>query len=75
MIATLDISKAVDEHGNVIEPNVDFGNPIFRFADLHFLHEILVADTGRRTPDQFKCDMRPRSPKALSLIQGMDIPL
>ncbi|KAF5310107.1 hypothetical protein D9619_010511 [Psilocybe cf. subviscida] len=57
MIATLDISKAVDEHGNVIEPKVDFGNPIFRI------------------PDQFKCDMRPRSPKALSLIQGMDIPL
>lgn len=30
MIATLDISKAKDEFGNVIEPVVDFDNPIFR---------------------------------------------
>lgn len=32
MLATLDISKAVDEHGNVIEPKVEFENPIFRYA-------------------------------------------
>jgi hypothetical protein len=30
MLATLDISKAVDEHGNTIEPVVEFDNPIFR---------------------------------------------
>jgi len=32
MIATLDISKAVDEFGNVVEPKVDFENPIFRLV-------------------------------------------
>ncbi|KIK01617.1 hypothetical protein K443DRAFT_678273 [Laccaria amethystina LaAM-08-1] len=30
MIATLDISKAVDDQGNTIEPEVQFENPIFR---------------------------------------------
>ena len=30
MLATLSISKAVDEHGNTIEPEVKFENPIFR---------------------------------------------
>ena len=30
MMATLDISKAVDEEGNVVEPKIDFNNPIFR---------------------------------------------
>ncbi|TFK50520.1 cytochrome P450 [Heliocybe sulcata] len=30
MCATLDISKAVDDHGNVIEPDVKFENSVFR---------------------------------------------
>ncbi|PFH51601.1 hypothetical protein AMATHDRAFT_142046 [Amanita thiersii Skay4041] len=33
MIATLDIKKAVDEQGNVIEPEVKFENPIFRIPN------------------------------------------
>ncbi|KAF8154735.1 cytochrome P450 [Crassisporium funariophilum] len=57
MLATLDISKAVDEHGNTVEPVLEFENPIFRM------------------PNQFKCDMRPRSAKALSLIRQSEIPI
>lgn len=30
MIATFDISKAVDEHGNMIEPEIVFDNAVFR---------------------------------------------
>jgi hypothetical protein len=30
MMATLNISKAVDDHGNVIEPEVAFENAVFR---------------------------------------------
>jgi cytochrome P450 len=30
VLATLDILKAVDEHGKIIEPVVQFDNPIFR---------------------------------------------
>ncbi|KAF5309842.1 hypothetical protein D9619_010520 [Psilocybe cf. subviscida] len=45
-LSTLDVSKAVDEHSNVIEPNVDFCNPNFMYADFHNLHAVLVADTG-----------------------------
>jgi len=55
MLATLDISKAVDEHGNTIEPVVNYSNAIFR------------------VPDQFDCDIRPRSEKALSLIRQSEL--
>ncbi|KAF8965368.1 cytochrome P450 [Flammula alnicola] len=55
MLATLDIAKAVDEHGNTVEPVVEFDNPIFRM------------------PNQFECDMRPRGPKALSLIRQAEV--
>ncbi|KAF8880650.1 cytochrome P450 [Infundibulicybe gibba] len=33
MIATLDISQPVDDHGNIIKPKVVFNNPIFRIPD------------------------------------------
>ncbi|PPQ90149.1 hypothetical protein CVT25_012460 [Psilocybe cyanescens] len=33
MLATLDVSKAVDGHGNTIEPIVQFDNPIFRMPN------------------------------------------
>ncbi|KAF7419532.1 hypothetical protein PC9H_002123 [Pleurotus ostreatus] len=33
MMATLDISKATDDFGNVIEPKVDFNNSVFRIPD------------------------------------------
>jgi len=55
MLATLDISKAVDEHGNTVDPVVEYENPIFRI------------------PNPFKCDMRPRSQKALSLIKQSEV--
>ncbi|KAF9479201.1 cytochrome P450 [Pholiota conissans] len=55
MLATLNISKAVDDQGNVVEPEIKFENPIFR------------------VPNKFNCDMRPRSPKALSLIEQADL--
>lgn len=31
LLATFKISKAVDEHGNVVEPEVKYENPIFRY--------------------------------------------
>ncbi|TFK34662.1 cytochrome P450 [Crucibulum laeve] len=55
MIATLDISKARDETGKVVEPEVKFENPIFRI------------------PNPFKCDIRPRSERALRLIRESEI--
>lgn len=30
MLATLDISKALDEHGNAVEPQIVFDNMAFR---------------------------------------------
>lgn len=32
MIATLDFSKAVDEHGVEVEPEVVFDNSVFRYV-------------------------------------------
>jgi len=82
MLATLDISKAVDEHGNAIEPVVEFDNPIFRrVVGSSFLScsLILIRNDSPlirfRMPNQFKCNIRPRSPKALSLIKQSKIPV
>ncbi|KAF9497034.1 cytochrome P450 [Pleurotus eryngii] len=33
MMATLDISKATDDFGNLIEPKIDFNNSVFRIPD------------------------------------------
>lgn len=35
MVATLDFSKAKDEHGNVMEPEVKFENSVFRYELNH----------------------------------------
>ncbi|KXN84122.1 O-methylsterigmatocystin oxidoreductase [Leucoagaricus sp. SymC.cos] len=51
IIATMDISKSVNEKGKTIEPEYVFDNFIFR------------------RPNNFKCDIRPRSEKALELIR------
>jgi hypothetical protein len=37
LLATLKISKAVDAHGNVVEPEVKYENPIFRYVANLFL--------------------------------------
>jgi len=77
LLATLDISKAVDEHGKIIEPVVQFENPIFRYVISSFesLPDSIVECFSFRMPNKFKCDIRPRSPKALSLIQQSEIPV
>ncbi|KAF7304355.1 Cytochrome P450 [Mycena chlorophos] len=54
-IATLDISKARDEFGNVVEPKIDFNNAVFRI------------------PDQFDCDIRPRSQEALAALRLAEV--
>lgn len=51
IIATMNITKAIDEKGKTIEPEYVFENLVFR------------------TPNPFKCDIRPRSEKALELIR------
>lgn len=54
MLATLRMSKAVDEAGKVIEPEYTFENSFFR------------------VPTPFKCDIRPRSEKALILLKQLE---
>jgi hypothetical protein len=72
VLATLKISKAVDEHGNVIEPEVKYLNPIFRCISFSLLFRTVLIWLAYRTPSQFKYDMRPRSEKALGLIKMTD---
>ncbi|KAK0186879.1 cytochrome P450 [Armillaria mellea] len=50
MIATLDIRKAMDDEGNVIEPVIEFDNSVFR------------------TPNPYKCTIKPRSEQAVKVI-------
>lgn len=72
LLATFKISKAVDEHGNVVEPEVKYENPIFRYESLLSLVNRMLICLAFRTPNHFKYDMRPRSEKALSLIKMTD---
>lgn len=71
MLATLDISKAVDEHGNTVEPTVNFDNAVFRYLTINFFFSHWLTTCFCRRPDTFKCDIRPRSAKALSVIQAI----
>jgi len=75
MMATLNISKAVDEDGNVVEPKIDFNNPIFR-SGTPFPSRCdadVVGFCPFRIPDVFKCDIRPRSEQALRLVQMSEV--
>ncbi|OBZ78498.1 O-methylsterigmatocystin oxidoreductase [Grifola frondosa] len=51
ILAAFDIKKAVDDFGNVVEPEIAFDNAIFR------------------TPNPFKCDLRPRSETAVKVVR------
>lgn len=46
MIATLDISKTIDEFGNVIEPKVEMNNSTFRYVKFvlscHIMETLVV---------------------------------
>jgi hypothetical protein len=73
MLATLDIAKATDEYGNIIEPNVEFNDSVFRcvafgVASLYITHISLLC----RTPSPFKCSLTPRSEQAIRLIRQAD---
>ena len=50
LLATLKISKAVDEHGNVVEPELKYENPIFRCIvnSIFLMNRVLILDTGHR---------------------------
>ncbi|KAF8958976.1 cytochrome P450 [Flammula alnicola] len=52
MLATLDIAKAVDEHGNMVEPVVEFDNPIF--SDL-WLPDFIDSQHTTNLQNRWKC--------------------
>jgi hypothetical protein len=66
MLATLDITKPVDENGDVVEQEIIFNNSIFRLDSLHTQSGFVLMIT--RTPEVFKCRIHPRSEQARKLI-------
>lgn len=50
MLATLNISKSVDDAGNVIEPEVVFDNPIFRYAVVRLFRDRVIANPRLEHP-------------------------
>lgn len=44
MMATLDISKVIDEYGNVVEPKVEINNSTFRHAFYCLHYRFFVTD-------------------------------
>ncbi|KAG5637844.1 hypothetical protein H0H81_002981 [Sphagnurus paluster] len=74
MIATLDISKAVDDNGKIIEPSYEYVSALVRYATyprapgFSFLMKNYI--TVPSSPLPFKCSIKPRSPQAESLIRA-----
>lgn len=73
MMATLNIEKSVDENGKVIEPVYTLDNAIFRLVQVISPKICKPYLTSPRTPSPFKCDIRPRSEKALMLIKQSEV--
>ncbi len=71
IIATMNITKAIDEKGKLLNPNmlsrISFSGQLFIFIGCSATH--CEACCSFRTPNPFKCDIRPRSEKALELIR------
>jgi hypothetical protein len=70
MIAAFDMSKAVDKHGNIIEPDIQFNDSVFRSVMLLFFHCIPVTNVilPTSTPSPFEWSLKPRSEQAAKLI-------
>ncbi|KAF7366049.1 Cytochrome P450 [Mycena venus] len=70
ILATFDITKAVDEKGNVIEPAYEYipgGIPLEAYL---CVAPIMSPNYSFSTPAPFKCSITPRSQETVALIQG-----
>ena len=71
IIATMDLTKALDETGNPITPTVEFDKSAVRCIDfLRSRDDLLAVFTNlfARHIAPFKCNLRYRSEKARSLV-------
>lgn len=70
ILTVFDITKAVDENGDVVTPEVKLNPGSIRRAVFHFANrkrsDFLCRDSH---PAPFKCSIKPRSRTTLSLIQ------
>lgn len=76
MIATMDISKEVNEHGHAIEPEIKFENTVFRYVfvrplDSSLLCALAIAFADRpklRNPSKFQFALKARSGQHARLV-------
>lgn len=74
VLATMSISKALDNNGNEITPPTAFGGSFTR-QDLIWCFIAILIDGSLycgSPPLPFKCTIRPRSVKSLALLQAVD---
>ena len=70
IVATMDLTKALDEAGNPITPSVEFGKSAIRYVDSMPLYDwAALTDVFARHVAPFKCNLRYRSEKARSLVE------
>jgi len=75
MLATLDMSKASDEHGNTIEPDAQFDDSVFRcVAPSGILTQFALSKIScySRNRVHSSGSLLPRSKQAVKLIQQME---
>ena len=72
IVATMDLTKALDEAGNPITPSVEFNKSAIRYVDfVRRRDDLLVVFPNFfvRHVVPFKCNLRYRSEKARSLVE------
>lgn len=69
VLATFNITEAVDEHGQVIKPSYEYTEGIIRCENsLEVFWQKI--DIGSSAPVPFKCSIQPRSQTAAKLVQA-----
>jgi hypothetical protein len=70
IIAAFDITKAIDEHGNAIEPSHEYLSALVWYVDLQPNFQRLYLIFFYSMPLPFKCSIKPRSKEAENLIRS-----
>lgn len=68
LIAVFDIKKAVDEHGNVVEPTYEYESALIWYSLLSVIVDYLI-EFFSSSPKPYKCSITPRSKEVENLIR------
>ena len=71
-LAVLDIGKYVDGFGNVVEPEIRYGDGAVRQVFVLSSRTVLVTNIWFSHPPPFKCTIKLRSEKSAALVASVE---